>query len=411
LESARLSQIAPRYKTMKLITAGRITGLPHIVEVRFSVRDGSFYALAGVAKSDWVKNALARGSARVHVGDVQVESDVSLATEEERVEVLEDFRQRYGKKVVQDWYSKSRVAVRFVPNGPSFTKVRESGELGSKTDFRAWKAQNLSYYSEVAAAFDSASEEYDFTISHNFLNTWIRKKSIGLLLSYVNKSDTLIEIGCGTGAEAIEISGHVKRIFATDLSEDMIRLLRRKVEARGLTEKIIPVRLVAREIERTLELMGSREARVAYSFNGALNCEPELGRFVQGLASVLSADGYLICSIRNKLCISEALFHGAALRFDKLNMRKVQPMMVSVGGREIPSTYFSTDEFVRFFRSGFNLKRMVALPGLLPPAYLNSYYVKFRGALSILERLDPLLGSRFPLNKLGDQTLFVFQKK
>ena len=84
--------------------------------------------------------------------------------------------------------------------------------------------------------------------------------------------------------------------------------------------------------------------------------------------------------------------------------------MVSVGGRDIPSTYYAPSEFVEFFRGEFKLRKTIALPGLLPPAYLNSYYVRFRRVLSILERLEPYIGASFPLNRLGDQTLFIFQK-
>ncbi len=58
----------------------------------------------------------------------------------------------------------------------------------------------------------------------------------------------------------------------------------------------------------------------------------------------------------------------------------------------------------------FRVKETIALPGLLPPAYLNEYYLKLRTITSILERMDDRLSGRFPLNQFGDQTLFVFQR-
>ena len=399
----------PKVGTIKLITTGRITGLPHVVELRYTHQNVSFYVLAGRANTDWVSNALKSGSSKLHVGGLVFEVEASVASDEERKSVSEDFVRRYGKRVVKAWYADAEIAVRLRPKGPPSLKGEVGGELASKSSFGAWRSRRLKYESEVSAAFNSASEEYDFTISRNFVNTWIRSRSISLLLKYVHSSDTLLEIGCGTGAEAIKISPHVRRIFATDVAEGMIGLLRLKIKARRL-ENVVPIMVRAREIARVREYLSDQKVRIAYSFNGALNCEPHLTEFVRGISSVVEEDGYLICSIRNRLCLTEVLSHAVALQFDRLNPRKFQPIMVSVGGRDIPSTYYAPSEFVEFFRGEFKLRKTIALPGLLPPAYLNSYYVRFRRVLSILERLEPYIGASFPLNRLGDQTLFIFQK-
>jgi len=85
--------------------------------------------------------------------------------------------------------------------------------------------------------------------------------------------------------------------------------------------------------------------------------------------------------------------------------------MVSVGGMDIPSYYYSTREFVEFFRPHFRARKIVGLPAFLPPAYLNDYFVRSGSLGSSLEKLELVLGDRFPFNRLGDQTLFVFQKK
>jgi len=50
------------------------------------------------------------------------------------------------------------------------------------------------------------------------------------------------------------------------------------------------------------------------------------------------------------------------------------------------------------------------LPSLLPPAYLSDYYVKLKLITGIIERLETVLSGHFPLNRLGDQTLYVFKK-
>ncbi len=312
---------------------------------------------------------------------------------------------------MRDWYQASGACLRLSPTGPPSRRGAIQGESSVTTTVAQWAAKKTDYYGDVAAAFDSASEEYDFTISRNFINTWIRGRSIGVLRRYIRPEDVLLEIGCGTGAEALEISRYVSGIVATDISRSMIDLLSMKVRAKRLVGRIMPLMLGAAEISKAGSLIGDRRIRVAYSFNGALNCEPQIHRFVNELHSLLEPSGYFVCSIRNTVCASEMLSHALVLQFDKATPRKRQPIMVSVGGRDIPSTYFSPSRFVGYFKLRFVLREMIGLPVLLPPAYLNDYYLKLRTGVPVLEKLDSLLSGRFPFNRLGDQTLFVFQKE
>ena len=52
------------------------------------------------------------------------------------------------------------------------------------------------------------------------------------MLKHVDPDDTLVEVGCGTGAETVEISKHAARIVATDISEKMLDILKLKIKAK-----------------------------------------------------------------------------------------------------------------------------------------------------------------------------------
>jgi SAM-dependent methyltransferase len=397
-------------RTIKLITKGRVSGLIHIVELRYCRIDGSFFVLAGSSRSDWALNALATGEAKARVGEIAYRVSVKAGTCLEKEKALESFRREYGHQVVGQWYKNASLCLKLVPIGPPETRGPIRGESQTFLNFHQWRDERNDYYKSVREAFDSASEEYDFTIGHNYINTWIRKRSINELVRITKKDDTLLEIGCGTGAEAIQVSKHVKGIIATDISDNMLEILKRKVRAKKLDRRIIPARSGAAEISTVRHLLPNGKVRVAYSFNGALNCEPRISRVPSELASIIEENGYFFCSIRNTLCLAEALAHTVALQFDKTALRKNQPTMVSVGGRDIPSYYFSPSSFVKVFKPFFTIKKIVGLPALLPPAYLNDYYLRTGLAKKLLEKLEHGLGSHFPLNRFGDQTLFVFQK-
>ncbi|MDG6968273.1 MAG: methyltransferase domain-containing protein [Nitrososphaerota archaeon] len=395
---------------LRLETRGRRTNLPHIVELRYAWLGGEYFVLGNSPSSDWGLNALKSGKAKVRLGEYLVDVAARKADEAEAKAALMSFGKKYGARFVSRWYSHSELCLRLTPIGSAVRRGGASGELDVKADFGHWASQKKDYYVDVAGAFDSASDEYDFTIRRNFINTWIRKRSLQVLRKLLRPGDYLMEVGCGTGEEAIAISDWVSGIVATDVSAGMVGLLEEKVAARGLAGKILPMKLSASEISRVRDLIGEKEIRVAYSFNGALNCEPNLGSFVRQLDSLLEPDGYFVCSVRNTTCATEMISHGLVLQFDRANPRRVQPIMVSVGGRDVPSTYFSPSSFISYFSPRFSPAQVIALPALLPPAYLNGYYLRLRPFLSFLERLELPLSGVSPFNRLGDQTLFVFRK-
>jgi ubiquinone/menaquinone biosynthesis C-methylase UbiE len=403
------AEVITEPRTLKLLTRGRHTGLPHIVELRFTRSEETFFVLAGDGSSDWVLNALA-GSPRVRIGQMVYTVSVSKATPHEHTRTIGQFLTRYGAQIVDNWYRHAQVCLKLQPIGPPTLRNAARGEMDAQLDFESWKTKGNNYFSTVQEAFDSASEEYDFTISHNFINTWIRKRSVREILQLVKPSDTLLEIGCGTGAEAIQISRNVRQIIATDISPGMLNLLRQKINAKKL-ENILPVQARAANISTIAPLVDGNKVRIAYSFNGALNLEPDIDRFPLELSRILDSAGYFVCSVRNIFCLSETLAHAAVLQMDKIAPRRKQPTMVSVGGIDIPAFYYSTSFMSRLFKPQFRLRKLVGLPAFLPPAYLNDYCIRFRPVTSVLEGLETILAKRFPFNRLSDQTLFVFQRR
>lgn len=394
---------------LKLVTYGRKSGLPHIVELRYISRNGRFYVLAGDSASDWVLNSIAAGEVKVRLGEWAYTTKASELPADKARDILAGFAGKYGSRTVSSWYPPSSAALELEPLSSARRGTR--GEEEADLTYDQWKVTQRDYYHDVANAFDSASEEYDFTIGRNFINTWIRRRSIKVLLEYATRDDVLVEVGCGTGVEALKISREVRAVVATDISPAMIEILEKKLASRLEHGTVIAGRIGASEILRAKELAPGKAVRVAYSFNGALNCEPELGTFVTQLSYLLQQGGYFVCSVRNTICLTEMLSHAAVLQFGRATPRKRQPIMISVGGMDIPSRYYPPGEFARFFKPRFELKRMVALPGVLPPAYLNDYYLRLRSITSGLERAELALSGRFPLNRFGDQTLFVFRRR
>jgi ubiquinone/menaquinone biosynthesis C-methylase UbiE len=50
---------------------------------------------------------------------------------------------------------------------------------------------------------------------------------------YLRGTDTVLELGCGTGTTALKLAPHVSRMLATDVSGEMIAIAREKAAAQA----------------------------------------------------------------------------------------------------------------------------------------------------------------------------------
>ncbi|MEM0117488.1 MAG: methyltransferase domain-containing protein [Conexivisphaerales archaeon] len=390
--------------TLKLITYGRKSGLPHIVRLRFVIHNGCILLLAGNKSSDWVLNCLQNRSVKVKIGDVAYEALVEVGPKEVAFEL---FRKKYGDSVFLNWYKRSQICIQLKLTG---AKKFSGGELHTISSYRKWTENTNGYYDSVSDAFDSASEEYDFTIGNNWINTWIRKRSLSLLFSLITPSSMLLDVGCGTGEETLKVANRCRKVVAIDISKRMIEILEKKVRVHGLQNKVSPYVLPASEISKLEGIYGAQSFDIAYSLNGCLNCEPRLDVVSESLAKLIKPDGFFVCSVRNSVCASEMLSHLLTLQISKCTPRKKQPVMVSVGGMDVPAFYYKPNEFASSFRPWFRVKKFFALPAVLPPAYLSDYFVRLGAVGRLAEILDHIFASITPINMLGDQTFFIFQR-
>ena len=128
-------------------------------------------------RSDWFLNAIASRSVKVRMGELGASHRLRGVVDVEMVRRL--FSKKYGARTVKDWYSGPQSsALKLTPTTAMTHRGGIRGEGEVKLDFQAWKAQGIDYRGAVSDAFDSASEEYDFTIGGNFINVWIRERSI-----------------------------------------------------------------------------------------------------------------------------------------------------------------------------------------------------------------------------------------
>src|SRR5215216_38428 len=78
----------------------------------------------------------------------------------------------------------------------------------------------------TAQAFSRYAPFYDSDEQKNKVARWTRFENLKYLHSTFGPNELLLEIGCGTGTEAINLAKTGRRVVATDVAQGMIRHLR-----------------------------------------------------------------------------------------------------------------------------------------------------------------------------------------
>src|SRR5947209_887145 len=88
----------------------------------------------------------------------------------------------------------------------------------------------------MTAAFDSVAAQYDATWTHSPVGRLQRQAIWTQLKTLVRPGDRVLDLGCGTGEDAVWLESHGARVTAIDSSARMVSLARnRGVDARHLS--------------------------------------------------------------------------------------------------------------------------------------------------------------------------------
>ncbi|HMM43369.1 MAG TPA: methyltransferase domain-containing protein, partial [Thermomicrobiales bacterium] len=87
----------------------------------------------------------------------------------------------------------------------------------------------------TAHPFDALAAGYDAAFTDRRLGRWLREIVWEHLDYAFAPGDHVLEIGCGTGADATHLAGRGVRVTATDASLEMLRAAEAKAARDGVT--------------------------------------------------------------------------------------------------------------------------------------------------------------------------------
>lgn len=304
-------------------------------------------------------------------------------------EVLLHFEAEFGADRVRDWF------------GPSV----QAFELRPLASGRA------SYREIVESYFDAIASSYESSVTSNPFDADLRRTSLDVILRIFRPGDRILEIGAGPGLETLVLASRGIEVVATDISAQMIRRLKAKIELEGLRELVMARKLAAGEITQLLDEFGPNSFDGAFSTYGALNCEEDLASFPPALAALLRPNSSVVFAIWNRVCLAEFVLSFLARDPRRAFARQRNPVPQGLSRYGIPVYAYSFQSFVRPFLPHFQVEHVVGVPVFVPPYDYHRTFSHRPESIRVLRRLDKAFANRFPFTRFGDHFLVEMRRR
>jgi SAM-dependent methyltransferase len=258
-------------------------------------------------------------------------------------------------------------------------------------------------------AFDSVAADYDGPRGNNDLIQDMRSEMWRWLGATFAPGGRLIDLGCGTGLDAVHLAGLGFRITATDWSPLMVERTAVRAAAQHVTDRVRAINVGAHELERLDETSAYDGA---YSNLGPLNCVPDLGHVSRECARVLRAGGKLLFTVIGRYCPWEVAHYLRRGRWARAKVRFARDAVpVGMNNHTIWTRYYAPREFYRAFEPHFTLEHYRGLCVFAPPPYLAGVRDRHPRLHQRLWRLDRRVSGWPLIRGMGDHFLIVMRKR
>jgi SAM-dependent methyltransferase len=219
----------------------------------------------------------------------------------------------------------------------------------------------------------------------------------------------LIELGGGTGEDALFLAKAGRRVLVTDGAPAMVARVRAKAREAGLSGSVTAERTTLEELDAWAAARHGDTFDGAFSNFASLNCVTDHASVARGLARLLPPGKRALLVVFGPCCPGEMLVllarGEARAAFRRLARR---PTPAHVGGETFAVTYPSPGRLAGAFAPWFRLRRLLGVGVFVPPSSAEPAASRFPRVLEALERLDRLAAR--PLALLGDHVLLDFER-
>lgn len=233
-----------------------------------------------------------------------------------------------------------------------------------------------------------------------------------LLLRAFPPDARLLELGGGTGEDALFLAERGRHVLLTDGAPRMVAEASAKARRADLAGRIETRTLLLEGIERFAHEWreaGGAMFDGAYSNFAALNCVPDLAPVARGLAALLRARAPAILVLFGPVPPGEIVVQlvrgDARAAFRRLSRGAVPARL---GGRDFRVWYPRPRQVARAFEPWFRLRRMRGVGIFVPPSAAEPWITRHPRLLATLDALDRVAAA--PLALLGDHVAYWLER-
>ncbi|MCW5848730.1 MAG: methyltransferase domain-containing protein [Anaerolineae bacterium] len=276
----------------------------------------------------------------------------------------------------------------------------------------------MSALAHDAAAFDSVADGYDDAFTVTRLGRWLRASVQARLAALFPAGSHVLELGCGTGEDAVWMARRGAHVLATDASPRMVKLTQAKARAAGLADRVETQVLRMEEMEawegweEWEEWEGAGKSGAgkffdgAFSNFGALNCVADLRGVGGALARLVRPGGRLALVVMGPWCPWEVAWYAAHGQLGATARRwRRGGVLADIGGQPVRVFYPSPSHLGHALAPWFQVTDHQGIGVFLPPSYLSHLVDRWPTAFERLARLEARVSRQWPATSLNDHYL------
>jgi ubiquinone/menaquinone biosynthesis C-methylase UbiE len=259
-----------------------------------------------------------------------------------------------------------------------------------------------------SAPFDLIAENYDRIFSDAKIGQAQRAAVRKALEKEFHAGHRVLEIGCGTGADACFLAERGVEVVACDSSPGMVAVTAQKVALRGLQHFVKPCLLAAEYIGGLQDSFDG-----AFSNFGVLNCVPDLPALANDLGRLLRPGATMVLCLMGHCCMWEIVWylaHGNPRKaFRRLRRGGITARVAD--GPPVRVYYPRVSSLARAFTPHFRLRAIKGVGVLVPPSYLEFWADRFPRLLRSAVQADAILEACRGVRLLADHVVLTFERR
>jgi ubiquinone/menaquinone biosynthesis C-methylase UbiE len=243
----------------------------------------------------------------------------------------------------------------------------------------------------AAAYFDRLALRYDAVWTNSPAGRLQREAVWRHLDPLIRRGDRVLDIGCGTGEDALHLAQLGAQVLALDISPEMVRVARGK----GVNARVLPIE-------------GIHALAVAFdlvlSNFGGFNCVRDPSALHNALARLVRPEAHLAVCLMGRFCLRESAHYALRGQFKKAARRWRGETLTSAGLRV---SYPTLKQVRQELSPSFNLVADVGIGISVPPSFVERTPAPL---LNTLASLDARIESSRIGRTIGDHRLLIFRR-